>query len=209
MYVITSNKNYISISGNKYRNVATMSAATMFEDESKADKSMENMPKSFKNLGYHVAKINVETETDSDGNEISIISKEDVLDNLSEKIRKPLEVIFESMKEYSAITKNFAAMKEIFTIQQSEAETAIMDIEHAIELYPKLNCPKAYKLYQLLRDARMKRREAKDGLRIIQIVKEEGLAGVYSGKILNRIKGLENRMYSPRILKELFDHEQE
>lgn len=208
MYIITNNKNYISISGSKYRNVGNMSVATIFQDEDKANDAVKNMPKSFKNLGYRVVPINMETKTDSEGNEVSLISKEDFIENIPDKIREPLRAVLEAMKEYSDITKTLTPMEEALRIQQKEAETEIFDIEHAAELFPKLNCPKAYKIYQLLRDARIKRRKAKDALRIIEIVKEEGLVGVYTGKILSRIDGLyNNRKYSPRILTELFDQE--
>ena len=97
--------------------------------------------------------------------------------------------------------------KSNLTYMHSEVEKEICDLMHYIE-FNNLDAANGYKIYKMLRECRLRRRliknedikvsaaiQALGGLTLQEKLKES----------LGRLKGLENRTYSPRILYELFD----
>ena len=78
-----------------------------------------------------------------------------------------------------------------------------VDIEHAAEFY-NLNASQGYKLYKLLHDSRIKRRELKDELEKINLSLGTSIRSANMENLERSIIGLEHRQYTPRINKELF-----
>ena len=192
MFTITNGKNYIG----KKNNATNLSAAVTFQNKEEAETFLNNMPRAFKNLGYHIQEMKVERSGD-----VELVSNKEITIPECDFEQVAIETIskfYELMKNSTEMRKNFVAMKD-------EAELEILDIEHAIELSPNLSCPKGYKLYKLLKNARIKRRHAKDGIMILDIINEGGFNGLVNGKTLTRIKGMDGRTYAPRILKEIFE----
>ena len=92
--------------------------------------------------------------------------------------------------------------------KQSKFDRQITDIEHYIEFnMGKLNACDGYKAYKLLQDVLVQRREVKDELQIIQVVRDkigfpEEVAGIEA-----KVQELESRRYEPRELTYLFEKE--
>lgn len=89
----------------------------------------------------------------------------------------------------------------------SEVDKEICDVMHYIEFY-NLDAAKGYKMYKMLKDCRMRRRKIKDeyekvNAAIIALANEELIEKVKTA--LKQINGLDKRMYTPRILTELFE----
>ena len=61
-----------------------------------------------------------------------------------------------------------------------------------------------YKLYKLLHNSRIKRREIKDELQKINYTLGISIRSINVANLESRILGLDNRKYTPRINKELF-----
>lgn len=90
----------------------------------------------------------------------------------------------------------------------NKVQLELTDIDHKIE-FPKsngkeYNAVEMVKLLQLRRDTLRKRRKIKDDLMYIHIMSESSLEDFTSGKVVNRINGMDNREYRPRVLDELF-----
>ena len=199
MFVITNGKNFMAQdSTNRHEVVNSVTLAAKYEERKKAENFLANLPRSFKNIGYYVQEIAIEEKNDE---VCAVINTEEIVGEFSSFASEAKNMV----GDFTAFVCKLNGQKAEFIKQKEEAETEIIDIEHAIEFFPKLNCPKAYKLYNMMRDARIKRREAKDGIQIIEIIMEEGFEGLYNGRCMRRIKGMENRSYTPRILKELFE----
>lgn len=195
MFTITNGKNYIG----KKNNATTLSAAVTFQNKEEAETFLNNMPRAFKNLGYHIQEMKVERSGD-----VELVKKETGFSYDMPK-SKYMEDSMRVLEEFNEFFKDFKKHREEFVQKLEEANQEILDIEHAIEFLPNLNCPKAYNLYKLLKSARIKRREAKDAIFIIDVINEQGFTGLISGKTISIIKKVDHRMYSPRILKEIFE----
>ena len=89
----------------------------------------------------------------------------------------------------------------------SEVDKEICDIMHYIEFY-NLDAAKGYKMYKMLKDCRLRRRKIKDeyekvGAAITTLANEDLIEKMKTA--LKQMKGLDNRVYTPRILTELFE----
>lgn len=91
-------------------------------------------------------------------------------------------------------------------LQQSllQVESELFDCEHACE-FLKLDAAKGYKLYRMMHASRMNRRFLKDELRRVGAVIDNGAVSTASGKLQNVMKEIDSQVYTPRVLKELFN----
>jgi hypothetical protein len=55
-----------------------------------------------------------------------------------------------------------------------------------------------------LHESRIERRKVKDEMEKIRYILEETMNGALANRMSKKIIGLDNRQYSPRVLKELF-----
>lgn len=88
----------------------------------------------------------------------------------------------------------------------SEVDKEICDIMHYIEFH-NLDAAKGYKVYKMLKDCRLRRRKIKDEHEkvnaAIQILANDDLIEKMK-TTLKQMKSLDRRLYTPRILTELF-----
>ena len=89
----------------------------------------------------------------------------------------------------------------------SEVDKEICDIMHYIEFY-NLDAAKGYKMYKILKECRLRRRKIKDeyekvGAAITALANDDLIEKIKTA--LKQMKGLDNRLYTPRILTELFE----
>ena len=135
--------------------------------------------------------------------EVKCISQKDEATNLSSE---PIELnydILEKVKEIHAFTKELEKRKSYLNGELSKIDLEIVDVEHAAEFY-NLNASQGYKLYKLLHDLRVKRREVKDELQKINLTLGTSVKSENMENLERSILGLDNRQYTPRINKELF-----
>ena len=89
----------------------------------------------------------------------------------------------------------------------SEVDKEICDIMHYIEFY-NLDAARGYKTYKMLKDCRLRRRKIKDeyekATAAIQVFANDDLIEKMK-TALKQMKGLDNRLYKPRVLTELFE----
>ena len=88
--------------------------------------------------------------------------------------------------------------------EMSEIDKEITDIEHAAEFY-NLNAAQGYKLYKVLHDARIRRREIKNKHDILQWVISKKVEKLSNNALNGQIRNIKARTYTPRVLKELFN----
>lgn len=101
-------------------------------------------------------------------------------------------------------SKSFEPMKNDLTDKLSKIDQEISDIQHYIE-FNNFDACKGFKAYKLLQETLIRRRGIKDELLKIQIFTETTVPDLFNGRLDQRINGIKNRTYKPRILTELFD----
>lgn len=133
--------------------------------------------------------------------EWKIISTIEVKNDLSDAtIGIDVDEIMESLEmDFELLAKR----KKFLELEKLEIEREITDIYHCIEFY-NLNAAKGYKIYKMMQERLIRRRQNKDETLKIDYILSGGIKGLTSKQTRKRFESLENREYTPRALKELF-----
>lgn len=182
-YVVTDGTRYITRGNdNKYAITNDRAKALGFKNLTAAGNILSCLPKTIRKYDMQPTRL-----TDTTFKEVK---KEFDIRNELENIQQFTEYIRER-KEY---LNNLIYQEEM----------KIVDIEHAAEFY-KLDAAKGYKLYKMLREARMSRRTYKNELEEIDALGRQGFNMTKTQQIIDDIKRLKNKRYNPRVLEELFN----
>lgn len=162
---------------------------------------MLNMPKSFKNLGYHI-------EGKAEVVQATQMVQQPKISEHKKVIVKYNSSYIQGIKNQICQINNFVSdlksQKEKAVQIVDKCEREIFDLEHNAEFYNKNACD-GYKMWRKLGEVRRERRRAKDLIVIVDaILEDNSFDGILSQKTLNRISGLENRTYSIRELDDIF-----
>ena len=93
--------------------------------------------------------------------------------------------------------------KKVLELELLEIEREITDIYHAMEFY-NLDAAKGYKIYKMMQERLIRRRQNKDETLKIDYILSGGIKGLTSKQTRKNFESLGNRQYQPRALKELF-----
>lgn len=188
-YIICNNDNYLKRDKTNHLSIVhTISEATKWSDITKAN---------------NICKNNIKSLVQTYGLEVKYVSQENKIIN---PVAKPIELgydILDKVKEISEFTKQLEERRLYLIEMIHTAELDIVDIEHAAEFYT-LNASQGYKLYKMLHDARIKRRDYKDELQKIESTLGTSIRSANMNNLEKSILGLEHRQYTPRVNKELF-----
>jgi len=89
----------------------------------------------------------------------------------------------------------------------SIVDKEIVDLEHYIEFY-NFNASQGFKAYKMLQEKLIKRRELKKSIEKCNIIWNGNIRDFAIGKSIDKqMKNIENKKYTARILKELFDNQ--
>ena len=136
-----------------------------------------------------------------DGN-WKIISTIEVKNNLEDATMKiDVDEMMESLeKNFDLLVKR----RKVLELELLEIEREITDIRHAMEFH-NLDVDKGYKIYKIMQERLIRRRKNKDETSKIDYILSGGIKGLTSKQTRKRFESLENREYTPRVLKELFE----
>lgn len=203
MFTISNGDFYIAQFSTGLKPVRTKEEAIQFKTYDKASSFMLNMPKSFKNLGYHIeGKVETVQTTQT-----QIYPQQNSSEHKKVTIQRDLSYIREIEDEISKIELFISDLQRkrqeaIETVERCEREE--QDFLHCSE-GPDKNACDGYKMWHKLSLSRRERRNAKDIITIVDAIFEDNnLDGILSGKTTKRISGLENRVYSVRELDDIF-----
>lgn len=186
MFVVTNGKNYLGTnSSRKVVAVKELEEALSFSEKQKAENYLLNLPKEFRNVGYKCEEI-VEEIVPVPG---EIIKIEEITNLIPQ-----MEKVLGKMAGQKAIVEN--------AIHQMDAAT--LDLMHYAE-FNTLNVVNGYKFYKQLREIRLKRREYKDVLRMIDLLTHSTGLSIAGGAFSKELEAMKNRAYAPRFLDELFE----
>lgn len=133
--------------------------------------------------------------------EWKIISSIEVKTDLSDAtIEIDVDEMMESLEtDFDLLVKR----KKVLELELLEIEREITDIYHAMEFY-NLDAAKGYKIYKMMQERLIRRRQNKDETLKIDYILSGGIKGLTNKQTRKHFESLENRQYQPRALKELF-----
>lgn len=111
--------------------------------------------------------------------------------------------IVDKANEIASLAKQAENRRTYLLEKIQMIDLEIVDIEHAAEFY-NLNASQGYKLYKMLHNARVERREFKNELEKINMFLSATISSDKMENLKKSIVGLDNRQYTPRVNKELF-----
>lgn len=184
-YIITDGKRYIGVDSDTKENI-------IVESYKKAVKLR------FTQVNAIYNKLAEDLLKDAEWKIISTIEVKNDLSNATigidvDEIMESLEMDFELL----------AKRKKFLELEKLEIEREITDIYHAMEFY-NLDAAKGYKIYKMMQERLIRRRQNKDETLKIDYILSGGIKGLTSKQTRKRFESLENREYTPRALKELF-----
>lgn len=100
-------------------------------------------------------------------------------------------------------TADFDTAKDTIVKNMSHVDQEITDIQHYIE-FNHLNAAEGYKAYKLLQDKLLERRAIKDDYSKFQMLADAKVSDIFDGTLEANIEKINHRVYTPRVLKELF-----
>lgn len=199
-YIIQNQSgDYMRYDDNRHISVTSnINKATVFTEESRAYNFLTNCFPKKRRVGWSIKAI---AEQDSKNQEPKAIRCNQIEESIQlehsigwDSLAEQLEHTYQELLGYRVEVK--AALDNV--------EATLCDCEHACEFF-KLDAAKGYKMYRMIRAARMNRRFLKDELRRINAVLDCNPATIASGQIKVALQGIDAQVYEPRVLQELFD----
>lgn len=191
MYVLYNQKYYLMQNAIKqFVPTSELSESFQFNDKTKADNALANLPKQMRNLGYFVQQI------DAPSKPLEI----DEFDN-SELVN--YDSALAQICSFCDLHDQLVARATWVEYKLQEVENKIQDVLHAIE-FNSYNARDGYKIYKLLHDLRLERRKYKDEQIIADVIKS-GFTGSNWELARTRVDDLKDRQYHVREMEELFE----
>lgn len=197
-YIITDGTKYI-MKGKRGNFTPTNCAAwaEIFSKE-KATNVLNNQISKNLRKGYHIELL----EPDPPG--IKSVTKTDL--KQTEKVMETdvTQEWISRIRELNGLIQDAKIRKVELTQQLSDVDEQLCDIYHYIE-FSKLNACQGYKAAKMIKDKRIARRRIKNELQVLSIILSSNISDEIEQEVVSRIKGMDNRVYNPRSLTELFE----
>lgn len=199
-YVLTDGKGYISrMKGGKIVVTYDFDLATKYPTETHALEFLRSLNKSYNQKGYRPKKVE---------------AKEKQLPPLEKQKLEPVRNKTEESEELTQLRNNLmmidqilGSLKDLYSKKYNElteASDSLEDISHAIE-FTNANAVQRCYLENEFKKARLKRRECKDMMTLIDLVSKFEPDDWGSNKLQKALAALDNRTYTPRIRRDLFE----
>lgn len=190
MYVLYNNKYYLMHNAiGQWIPTSELNEAFQFNDKTKADNALSNLPKQMRNLGYFVQQIDAP-------------SKPVEIDRFDNSELANYDSVLAQIGAFCDLHDQLVARTTWVEYKLQEVENKIQDVLHAIE-FNSYNARDGYKIYKLLHDLRIERRKYKDEIFIRELI-DDNIRSADWGKFKSRVEYVKNRKYNAREMEELF-----
>lgn len=191
MYVLYNQKYYLMHNAiGQWTPTPELNESFQFNDKTKADNALSNLPKQMRNLGYFVQQIDA-------------LSKPLEIDGFDNSELVNYDSVLTQIGSFCDLHDQLVARATWVEYKLQEVENKIQDVLHAIE-FNSYNARDGYKIYKLLHDLRLERRKYKDE-QIIADVMKSGFAGSNWELARTRVDDLKDRQYHVREMEKLFE----
>lgn len=168
----------------------------------KANNVLQNMIKPSNR--YQFILVDASNE-ESNTEVLSIIQKREWKDTRFDDLDTDWQTCMEDILSFVSQLQQY---KNNLSYMFSQVDKEICDIMHYIE-FNNLDAANGYKIYKMLRGCRLRRRKIKDeDIKVSAAIQAIGGIDLQEKlrTCITQIKGLENRIYQPRVLNELFEN---
>lgn len=199
-YVLTDGKGYISrMRGGKTVVTYDFDLATKYPTETHALEFLSSLNKSYNQKGYRPKKVEAKEK------QLPPPEKQK-LEPVRGKIAES-EELTQLRNHLIMIDQILGSLKDLYSKKYNElteASDSLEDISHAIE-FTNANAVQRCYLENEFKKARLKRRECKDMMTLIDLVSKFEPDDWGSNKLQKALAALDNRTYTPRIRRDLFE----
>lgn len=197
-YVITDGESYISI--NLCSITKNFYNAKIFDKLNTANNVFKSsIAKSFKHMGFRVEEVGMNVNNTENANNSST-SNEKINSSYTEV---DVDDLKESINELSEKFTTLKGNKEWLLDEESNIDKQISDILHYIEFY-NFSASNGYKLCKALKELRLRRRDIKNKIELINIISTHTCNSIANGNTNKAIDNLSKKQYTPRVLNDLF-----
>lgn len=195
-YVLKNGSKYLGLDQRGSYTITDKSRAMIWRHEDSAKNVIKSLPKS---LLQHNLK--AEIYIDDTIHQI----KQPIMTQKKVKVTTQREInstSYKNIQSFIDLVLTTEEKKNELSAELSKYDAEINDILHAAEFYT-LNAAQGYKIYKQLHNVRIKRRQVKDEIAMINLLS----SAVDKTKVQNlqaSIKSIEKKSYTPRINEELF-----
>ena len=198
-YVITNGDYYIRKDDktNKYVPVHSLKYALQFDGEMQAKAILKNSISKSVKQGYFVQTLEfASTITVNQDKQRELCAKEVQQANVADFADK--------VKDIAKVLSHAQTRKTELLSKLSDIDKQVVDIEHYIE-FGKFNACQGFMAFKMLQNALRQRREYKNEIEMLSQVEECRLNVTAIATFASKISGIENKVYNPRVLSELFE----
>lgn len=195
-YVIKIGKNYIGVSKNgAYTEVHKIEDAYKGTTYHKLSNILNNCVSPEKRKQCKIVEVKFPSAVKAlEKTEVKLIQRSSINSSFDEVITKLKAVGSLGFKD---------ELDELYQ-KESLIDQEISDIYHYIE-FSNFNAADGYKAYKLLKEALLRRRKIKDEVAKYKMVGDLTINGIFDGTLDEKLNDFENRTYTPRVLKHLFE----
>lgn len=197
-YVLTDGKGYISrMRGGKIVVTYDFDLATKYPTETHALEFLSSLNKSYNQKGYRPKKVEAKQLPPPEKQQLEPVRGETAESEELTQLKNHLIMIDQIL----------GSLKDLYSKKYNElteASDSLEDISHAIEFINANAVQRCY-LENEFKKARLKRRECKDMMTLIDLVSKFEPDDWGSNKLQKALAVLDNRTYTPRIRRDLFE----
>lgn len=195
MYVVTNGSHFLKTNA---KLTSHINEAKKYPNYTLAEKAKVNMKRTFRKLGsWRVEEFTEDIQWKNDDYDRDVYVSQDKVTTIME-VNNIVNKSFALAEDISGAYKKMLSYKSFLETTISEKERVVQDILHFVEFYD-LDIVNGYRIYKLLQEIRIERRNAKNELeRVNRFLKAD------IGDMDSIIKDKEKKSYTPRVLMDLF-----
>lgn len=201
-YIITNRKKglYICLNDKGQAETCSKEKAQRFDDI-KARHILQNLPKRMKRNNFRLEPVADEKKTIP----IQKIKRESI-NNGTKKVTESINIKYwvDKIVNLNGLSEDAESKKKELKIQLRDLEDEQQDLLHYIE-FANFNAVQGWKIAHDLKICRNKRRKIKNELEVIQFILNHEIDSFAYGKIMEKIATIDQKIYCPRIRKDLFE----
>lgn len=195
MYVVTNGSHFLKTNA---KLTSHINEAKKYPNYTLAEKAKANMKRTFRKLGsWRVEEFTEDIQWKNDDYDRDVYVSQDKVTTIME-VNNIANKSFALAEDISGAYKKMLSYKSFLETTISDKEKEVQDILHFVEFYD-LGTVNGYRIYKLLQEIRIERRNAKNELeRVNRFLKAD------IGDMDSIIKDKEKKSYTPRVLMDLF-----
>lgn len=200
-YIITDGQRFIHKNSGKYLPTFNVALAERFTKKQAEGICQNSLPKALKTV-FYVQKC--ESTSHNIKPDIKPVVQADIDCTEKTMLSHTIQTWLQRLSSLNGLALEASRRKEELISQLSVADKELSDIMHYIE-FTHLNAAQGYNAYKLTKECRIRRRAIKNELFVLNAILDRKIGENVASEITKMLEGMDGRLYTPRVLDELFD----